>query len=77
MRENSPYRYLAVVAGFGFTLVGTTLIGLALGLYLDSRYGTSPRYSLLLLVAGILMGGYNGYKMLEPILKEKKNGPDR
>jgi len=77
VKEESPYRYLGLVAGFGFSLVGTTLIGLALGLYLDGRYGTSPRYTLLLLILGIIMGGYNGYKMIEPLLRRKKSGPNK
>jgi ATP synthase protein I len=43
--------------------VASTFTGLAIGYYTDRWLGTSPLFTLLLLVLGIAAGFYNMYRM--------------
>ena len=51
-------RAAALAAEFGFTVVGSMLGGVWLGLYLDGRFGTTPLFFLLGLVAGLGVSFY-------------------
>ena len=50
---------LATVGSLGFTLVGCTFLGLFAGYYLDRWLKTSPWFTILLLLVGIVAGFLN------------------
>jgi len=54
---------LALLLTIGTRLVASTFTGLAIGYYTDRWLGTSPLFTLLLLVLGIAAGFYNMYRM--------------
>ena len=65
----SPLRHLWMVLGFGIAMVFTILTGLIAGVYLDRKLGTSPTFTLIFLILGILSGGWIIFK---EILREFK-----
>lgn len=53
-------------------MVAATLIGLAMGYYLDKWLGTSPWLTLIFLVFGIVAGFRNIYILTDRELKRQK-----
>lgn len=58
---------IAELSTLGLTMVFATFIGLAIGLYLDSKLNTSPWLSILFLIIGIAAGFY---KVIQVVIKE-------
>lgn len=50
---------LAYYSSLGLSVSLSIFIGLAVGLYLDRRFGTSPWFTLIFIVLGILAGFRN------------------
>lgn len=70
-RPRNPYKAMALMTGISAQLVGTILIGLFLGKWLDAELGTLP----LFLILGLLLGLASGiYSMLQLI--KRFNGSD-
>ncbi len=55
---------LALVSQLGLTMVGSILLGLVLGLWLDAHLGTKPWATLILSLLGILLGSYAVYRLV-------------
>ncbi|MBO8142472.1 MAG: AtpZ/AtpI family protein [Firmicutes bacterium] len=66
---------LASFGMVGWSIAVPTLLGVALGLWLDARLGGGTRYTLSLLVAGIVLGGLNVWRWLR-LQEEAEGGPD-
>jgi ATP synthase protein I len=49
-------RELAYYSSLGFSVALAIFIGLAVGIYLDRRFETSPWFTLIFLVIGIIAG---------------------
>jgi ATP synthase protein I len=59
-RETRRYiRELAYFSSIGLSLALAIFIGLAIGLYLDARWGTSPWMTLIFTVLGVIAGYRN------------------
>lgn len=55
-------RLLAVVSSMGISMVLATIIGLAIGYFLDHRvFGTEPWLTIIFLILGIIAGFRNLY----------------
>lgn len=61
-KESSPYKYLAWGTGLGFTMIVCIVIGLFLGIQIDRKLDTSPRFSFAFVILGMLAGGWVIYK---------------
>ena len=59
MAGPTVWQGLASVGALGFTLVGSTFLGLFAGYYLDRWLQTSPWFTILFLLAGIVAGFLN------------------
>jgi ATP synthase protein I len=53
------FRELAYYSSLGLSVSLSIFIGLAVGIYLDRRFGTSPWGTLVFLVLGIIAGFRN------------------
>lgn len=51
------------LAGAGGTFAGSTIAGLALGLWLDARLHAGY-WTVALLFAGLVLGGYGAYRLI-------------
>lgn len=54
--DKSLLKTVAELSTLGLTMVFATLIGLAIGLYLDKKLNTSPWLTILFLIIGIAAG---------------------
>ena len=60
--------YLVLFTEIGFTLLVTTLIGVAAGYWLDGRMGTLPVLTVLGFLAGAGLGSWAIYKLVSRFL---------
>ncbi|MFZ3065750.1 MAG: AtpZ/AtpI family protein [Nitrospirota bacterium] len=65
--NKSLLKTIAELSTLGLTMVFATFIGLAIGLYLDSKLNTSPWLTILFLIIGIAAGFY---KVIQVVIKE-------
>ena len=70
------YKSLGFLSSLGISMVAATLIGLAMGIYLDRWLGTSPWLTLIFLVFGIIAGFRNIYLLTQRELRRQKNEED-
>ncbi len=59
------WRELAYYSSLGFQIALSIVIGLAIGIYLDRRFGTTPWLTLIFLGMGIVAGFRNIWIALE------------
>ncbi len=59
------FRELWYYSSLSFSIAIAILIGLAIGLWLDTRYDTSPWFTLIFLGLGIIAGFRNIYLAIE------------
>jgi ATP synthase protein I len=52
---------LGMMGTIGWTVVVPTLLGVALGIWIDARWPGSVSWTLVLLVGGLLLGCVNGW----------------
>ena len=62
------------LVGVGFFIGSSIVLGVVVGLWLDSRLNTSPALGIVGLFLGIIVAFYGVYRMLIPLMKNKKNG---
>jgi ATP synthase protein I len=67
--NKSLLKTIAELSTLGLTMVFATFIGLAIGLYLDSKLNTSPWLSILFLIIGIAAGFY---KVIQVVIREAR-----
>ena len=61
---------IMVSANTSAWIVGPIIIALILGKYLDSKYGTSPRYFLILIIIAFVVTVGGIYRLLRKYLKK-------
>ncbi|MDP2931721.1 MAG: AtpZ/AtpI family protein [Chloroflexota bacterium] len=61
------------LTGVGFFIGGSILLGVVLGLWLDSRFNTRPILVIVGLLVGIVVALYGVYRMLLPLMGNKRN----
>ena len=63
--ENFTLRGVGMLLSVGITMVVTTVMGLAIGVYLDRYFDTAPWLMLLFLMMGIAAGIRNVYHTIQ------------
>lgn len=63
---------MGFLSGLGISMVAATLIGLAMGYYLDRWLGTNPWMTLIFLFLGIVAGFRNVYILTDRELKRQQ-----
>lgn len=53
------WRNMGAAGSLGFTLVASTFVGLAAGYFLDNWLDTSPWFTVIFLIFGIVAGFFN------------------
>ncbi|MBW1980864.1 MAG: AtpZ/AtpI family protein [Deltaproteobacteria bacterium] len=72
MREDTRklLRLVGFASSLGLTIVLATFIGLALGLWLDKVFDTSPWLTILFLIFGIIAGFRNFFRYMSKRTRE-------
>jgi ATP synthase protein I len=63
-------RLVGLASTVGLTLVLSTVIGLAIGIWLDRVFNTGPWLTLVFLVLGIVAGFRNFYRFMTKSTRE-------
>jgi ATP synthase protein I len=63
---------MGFLSGLGISMVAATLIGLAIGYYLDRWLGTNPWMTLIFLCFGVVAGFRNVYILTDRELKRQQ-----
>ena len=72
-KEDRKYlRQLARASTVGFQLAFAIFIGLGIGVWLDSRFGTFPWLAIVFLVLGVAAGFVNYYRFAVKHQEEDK-----
>ena len=73
MKEDTKktLRLAGLASTLGFSVVFAILIGLAIGYWLDSKFGTSPWLTLVFLVMGVIAAYSNYHRFMK---KQEKEG---
>ncbi len=67
---------LGFLSSVGISVVASTLIGLAMGYYLDEWLGTTPWFTLFFLALGIVSGFRNIYILTDRELRRQEQKDD-
>ena len=72
MKEDTrqALKLVGLASTLGLTIVIATFIGLAVGLWLDRVFNTSPWLTVLFLILGIIAGFRNFYRFMSKRAKE-------
>ena len=72
MKEDTKkaLKLVGLASTLGLTIVIATFIGLALGLWLDKVFNTSPWLTVIFLILGIVAGFRNFYRFMTKSAKE-------
>ena len=72
MKEDTrqALKLVGLASTLGLTIVIATFIGLALGLWLDRVFNTSPWLTVIFLIVGIIAGFRNFYRFMSKRAKE-------
>lgn len=75
MEERSRFFYaLSLVLQLGFSMALPLVVGIGGGVWLDQKFNTSPRLTLLGIVLGLIVSGYSFYYEVLPLItKDKKD----
>ena len=67
MKEDTKklFRQLWYYSSLSFSIALSIVIGLAIGVWLDKRYDTSPVWTLIFLVLGVIAGFRNIYLAMQ------------
>ena len=60
-KDRGTWFGLGMMGTIGWTVVIPTLLGVALGLWIDTRWPSSVSWTLVLLVSGLLLGCVNAW----------------
>lgn len=64
-RPRNPYKAMALMSAISAQLVGSILIGLFFGKWLDAKFGTLPLFLILGLLFGLATGIYSMLKLIK------------
>ncbi|WP_332692005.1 AtpZ/AtpI family protein [Halalkalibacter lacteus] len=70
--KRSPWRAMALVSIISSYVVGGTVGGVFLGLWLGNQFGAKPFFLITCLLLGLSTGFYGVYKAVEPFLGDGK-----
>jgi ATP synthase protein I len=72
MKEDTKksLKLVGLASTLGLTIVIATFIGLAVGIWLDRVFNTSPWLTVIFLVLGIIAGFRNFYRFMSKRAKE-------
>jgi ATP synthase protein I len=62
--------------GVGWFIAISILLGVWGGLWLDGKLGTSPIMMIVGLILGLLVAFYGVYRMLIPLMRDRRNKGD-
>jgi len=75
--DHQLFKSLGFLSSIGISMVAATLIGLAMGYYLDQWLETSPWFTLIFLLFGIIAGFRNMFILTRREVRRQQENDDR
>ncbi len=75
-KQGGSFRGIGDFASAGITMVVSTFVGFAIGIYLDKFFGTKPWLMLIFLVLGIVAGFKSLYMVVKKYGDSSGKGQD-
>lgn len=75
--DRQLFKSLGFLSSIGISMVAATLIGLAMGYYLDQWLDTSPWLTLIFLLFGIIAGFRNMFILTRREVRRQQENDDR
>ena len=73
--EQQDMRAVGVATGLGCSIVAALILCIGGGVWLDSRFGTSPVLTLLGVALGLVVAGYQFWELAKVGSKTARPGP--
>ncbi|GAE33634.1 AtpZ/AtpI family protein [Halalkalibacter akibai] len=70
--KRSPWRAIVLVSTISSYIVGGTVGGVFLGLWLGNQFGAKPFFLITFLLFGLATGFYGVYRAIEPFIGDEK-----
>ena len=61
------------LTGIGFYIAACILLGILGGLWLDNRFDKSPLFVVAGLLLGLALAGYGVYRMIRPLIDDRRD----
>ena len=61
------------LVGVGFFIGGSIVLGVVAGLWLDNKFNSGPTWVIVGLFLGIIIAFYGVYRMLLPLMSNKRD----
>jgi ATP synthase protein I len=63
-KGQSFWRYVGLIGAVGWSVVVPMIVGALLGLWIDGKYATRPRWTVVLLLLGLGIGCVNAWRVI-------------
>lgn len=70
-QDRSVWQGLGMMGMVGWSVAVPVLIGVALGVWIDAHYRSGYSWTLMLLLAGVILGGINAWHWVKKERKEE------
>jgi ATP synthase protein I len=70
--DKKTFMQAVMASTIGYQVAFAPFIGIGIGIYLDSKFGTLPYLTLIFLVLGIFAGARNYYRFAKDQEKQEK-----
>ena len=71
--KQAPWVYLQYCGQIGFAIAVPIVLGALGGSYIDTRWGTKPKMTLIGLCGGIVVSWITFFQIIQEIIKKRKN----
>lgn len=73
MTNKNFVKKLAIISSLPWIMAPCCLIGIGIGYYLDKFLKTSPIFTIIFIILGIIAGCYEAIRMLLTVLNQKED----
>ena len=72
--DKSFFYYLGLITQLGVCIIVSTLVGLGIGIFIDSKMNLKGPFTIAFLVIGIIGGFKAAYELIKRAPKKSKSG---
>lgn len=72
MKNRHPFQSMALMSAILSQLVGSVLVGVFIGRWIDGHFGTSPLFLIIFLLLGLAAGVYGTIRLIQQFFSGDK-----
>jgi len=70
--DKKTFMQAVMASTIGYQVAFAPFIGIAIGIFIDSKFGTFPYLTIIFLIVGIVAGGVNYYRFAKQQQEEDR-----